>query len=266
MPRMSNWGTILRRLQRGFTLIELLVVIAIIAVLVGLLLPAVQKVREAANRMSCSNNLKQLGVAMHNYHSAYGAFPYARKYDEDHVFTWYHLILPYMEQQSVYDGFHLLPIHYVGPNEWNGPSWTPPAGWKFGFNSDYNSRNTAIKSFFCPSDTGPIINEPSSVEWARSRGNYRGCVGPGDYFGGDFPNWSPWKGVDPAEGTPCPSTLPPFCAHAGNLAHTPSSSSPLSERCAIASEQAPPDESEPPRPPRSEPGSSRPTSAPPPNK
>jgi prepilin-type N-terminal cleavage/methylation domain-containing protein len=102
-------ATALRR-QRGFTLIELLVVIAIIAVLIGLLLPAVQKVREAAARTQCSNHLKQMGLAIHSFHSAHNKLPPARIADQ--YATWSVFLLPYIEQDGLYRTWDLSKKYY----------------------------------------------------------------------------------------------------------------------------------------------------------
>jgi prepilin-type N-terminal cleavage/methylation domain-containing protein/prepilin-type processing-associated H-X9-DG protein len=163
--------------RRAFTLIELLVVIAIIAVLIGLLLPAVQKVREAATRMSCSNNLKQLALGCQSYYDANEALPYGRKFDNWDTYTWSELVLPNIEQENVYRGYLYLSIltwsqNYPGQN---GP---------IGNNATQRlSRHTVIKTFLCPSDIGPNTNEIGTNEYGMVRGNYRACTGSGDMYG-----------------------------------------------------------------------------------
>jgi len=173
------------RRRDGFTLVELLVVIAIIGVLVGLLLPAVQAAREAARRMQCSNNLKQIGLAIHNYHSAYKAIP-AMRDRHDNVnpaisnwntqnYSWSARILPFIEETALYERIDFS-IHQW----WAG---SPP------LNRNWNEANpTVVSAFRCPSEPGTgasIWNDSTSVrhagiashiDWAPT--NYFASNGP----------------------------------------------------------------------------------------
>src|SRR5262249_40574427 len=126
----------------AFTLIELLVVIAIIAVLIGLLVPAVQKVREAAARIQCSNNLKQLGLALHGYHDSVGSFPSARSGGDKNRHTWALLLLPYIEQANTYRVYK-PPI--TGVNQTDGVNNHPST------NAQVVAARTAqVTIFLCP--------------------------------------------------------------------------------------------------------------------
>jgi prepilin-type N-terminal cleavage/methylation domain-containing protein/prepilin-type processing-associated H-X9-DG protein len=182
---MRRFGT----KKAGFTLVELLVVIAIIGVLVGLLLPAVQSAREAARRMSCSNNLKQLGLALHNYHDTNKSFPPGAVWGvgkAPHTLpyhhTWLVMVLPYMEQQPLYDSINKrLPI------------WGQPAV------------SNQVEMLRCPSDDGRRdLSETSDIavtNYAGSEGYHWwpsatvGATPPWSTFGDPFVKTSDLNGI-----------------------------------------------------------------------
>jgi prepilin-type N-terminal cleavage/methylation domain-containing protein len=151
--------------RRGFTLIELLVVIAIIAILIALLLPAVQQAREAARRTQCKNNMKQLGLAIHNYYDTFLSFPPDEVYDlvqhaapaspgrvQRSSYAWGALILPFIEQTALHD--QINPDGWQLPNIQN-PLWAIP-----------------ISVYSCPSDAGGAINPYWSTHAPLSKTNY----------------------------------------------------------------------------------------------
>jgi prepilin-type N-terminal cleavage/methylation domain-containing protein/prepilin-type processing-associated H-X9-DG protein len=165
-----------RHVRDGFTLIELLVVIAIIAILVAMLVTAVQKARSAAARTQCSNNLKQLALACHAYHDAKKEFPYGRFSDLGKPFTWTQLILPYIDREDVYRNYWLLQT----PNSSDGSA----------FRIDprlADAREALIPTFLCPTDLGSspkILDEANGLRFYSYRpGSYRGCTGSGDMYG-----------------------------------------------------------------------------------
>ena len=169
------------RLRRAFTLIELLVVIAIIAILIALLLPAVQQAREAARRTQCKNNLKQIGVALHNYHDVHSMFPQGKVVDRSvrysgcpgwvngSGFSWRVLILPMIEQSSLYqqNTESAMGIYTCGP-------------WAAGAANRLVLLRTTLPAYLCPSDATAFVGSERPTNYPGVGGGAKNSHGDRD--------------------------------------------------------------------------------------
>ena len=198
---MFSMSTFMPRRPRGFTLVELLVVIAIIGILIALLLPAVQAAREAARRAQCTNNLKQIGLGLHLFHDVHGNFPVGQPDDDNDNYAWGSYIIPFMEQQAIYDqlvGNGAALVYIPGGDNRKGhvalrdftigtTTYTVPEGhpvqncdsyndWsQIGFNHGGSSAKTTLATVMCPSD---ILPRTDNNGYGKS--NYCCCLGDED--------------------------------------------------------------------------------------